>query len=192
MARIAIIGGGISGISAARVLLRFGHEVVVLERGPRLGGVWAVTYPEVRLQNIAEQYRLSDFPWPFPPDLHPTREQILRYLGEVVAHFHIDLRLSQKVVAMNEAPEGWDVEIESPDGASRERFDFVVIAIVVLIILVVIAGHAIGLVIPESWTNALGISESMYHWAAAVGARATVATAAAARRKFDRSMSWES
>jgi cation diffusion facilitator CzcD-associated flavoprotein CzcO len=126
--RIAIIGGGISGIAAARVLLRFGHEVVVLERGPRLGGVWAVTYPEVRLQNIAEHYRLSDFPWPFQPDLHPTREQILRYLEEVVAHFNIDLRVSQKVVAMNEAPEGWDVEIESPDGASRERFDFVVIA----------------------------------------------------------------
>ncbi|HNP56841.1 MAG TPA: respiratory nitrate reductase subunit gamma [Gordonia sp. (in: high G+C Gram-positive bacteria)] len=36
-------------------------------------------------------------------------------------------------------------------------------------VLVVIAGHAVGLVIPESWTNALGISESMYHWAAAVG-----------------------
>ncbi len=126
--RIAIIGGGISGIAAARVLLKFGHEVVVLERGPRLGGVWAVTYPEVRLQNIAEHYRLSDFPWPFAPDLHPTREQILRYLEEAVAHFHIDLRVSQKVVAMNEAPEGWDVEIEAPDGPSRERFDFVVVA----------------------------------------------------------------
>ncbi|QKT08176.1 respiratory nitrate reductase subunit gamma [Gordonia sp. X0973] len=36
-------------------------------------------------------------------------------------------------------------------------------------ILMVIAGHAIGLVIPESWTAAIGISESTYHWVAAGG-----------------------
>ncbi|GAA4753569.1 respiratory nitrate reductase subunit gamma [Gordonia alkaliphila] len=36
-------------------------------------------------------------------------------------------------------------------------------------ILAVIAGHAIGLVIPESWTNAIGLSEDAYHWIAAVG-----------------------
>jgi len=33
-------------------------------------------------------------------------------------------------------------------------------------ILVVIIGHAIGLVIPQSWTDALGVSETMYHWGA--------------------------
>ena len=33
-------------------------------------------------------------------------------------------------------------------------------------ILVVIAGHAVGLVIPQSWTDALGVSETMYHWGA--------------------------
>ncbi|MGB3697095.1 MAG: respiratory nitrate reductase subunit gamma [Gordonia sp. (in: high G+C Gram-positive bacteria)] len=36
-------------------------------------------------------------------------------------------------------------------------------------ILAVIAGHAIGLVIPESWTSAIGISETAYHWVAAGG-----------------------
>jgi nitrate reductase gamma subunit len=36
-------------------------------------------------------------------------------------------------------------------------------------ILLVIAGHIMGLLIPQSWTDALGISETMYHWVAAVG-----------------------
>ncbi|GAB08692.1 nitrate reductase gamma subunit [Gordonia araii NBRC 100433] len=36
-------------------------------------------------------------------------------------------------------------------------------------ILAVIAGHAMGLVIPESWTQAVGISETAYHWVAAGG-----------------------
>ena len=35
-------------------------------------------------------------------------------------------------------------------------------------VLVVIAGHAIGLVIPESWTEFFGITESLYHWTAAI------------------------
>ena len=30
-------------------------------------------------------------------------------------------------------------------------------------ILVVIVGHVIGLVIPESWTHAIGLSETAYH-----------------------------
>ncbi|MGW5074991.1 respiratory nitrate reductase subunit gamma [Rhodococcus sp. NPDC004095] len=35
-------------------------------------------------------------------------------------------------------------------------------------ILVVILGHVIGLVITESWTEAIGISGHMYHWGAAI------------------------
>lgn len=127
--RIAVIGGGISGIAAARVLMRFGHEVVVLERGPQAGGVWAVAYPEVRLQNVAEHYRLSDFPWPFTPDLHPTGEQILRYMEAVVARFEIDLRVRHEVLAAREVEGGWELELRRPDGVVRERFDYVVSAI---------------------------------------------------------------
>ncbi len=44
-------------------------------------------------------------------------------------------------------------------------------------IIVVIFGHIIGLVIPQSWTDAVGIDEHMYHWGAAIpGVIAGVAT----------------
>lgn len=36
-------------------------------------------------------------------------------------------------------------------------------------ILMVIAGHAMGLLIPQSWTDAVGIGETLYHWIAADG-----------------------
>lgn len=36
-------------------------------------------------------------------------------------------------------------------------------------VLAVIAGHAMGLIIPESWTDEVGIGEALYHWVAAVG-----------------------
>ncbi|QSE84219.1 respiratory nitrate reductase subunit gamma [Rhodococcus koreensis] len=48
-------------------------------------------------------------------------------------------------------------------------------------ILVVIAGHVIGLVVPQSWTDAIGMSEHAYHVQALVlGAIAGVATLAGA------------
>lgn len=77
--RIAVIGAGISGIPAANVLKKNGYEAVVFEKSTEIGGVWAVAYPEVRLQNISSQYHLSDFPWTFAPDLHPTQLQIRQY-----------------------------------------------------------------------------------------------------------------
>jgi dimethylaniline monooxygenase (N-oxide forming) len=125
---IAVIGGGISGIAAARVLQRFGHRVVVFERNDRPGGVWAVAYPEVRLQNISEHYRLAGLPWPFAVDQHPSSEQILRYLQYAIERFAIDLRTRHDVTAAHPLPEGWELDIRGPHGESRERFDWLVVA----------------------------------------------------------------
>lgn len=126
--RIAVIGGGVAGIAAARALARFGHQTTVYERSSSPGGVWTVAYPEVRLQNIAAHYRLTDFPWPFEPDLHPTAEQILRYLRAAIERFDLDVRTHHEVVAMHEEPSGWRVELRTPDGDRSERFDHVVVA----------------------------------------------------------------
>ena len=51
--RVAIIGAGISGLAHADVLTRCGFSVVLFERTARLGGVWACSYPDVRLQNTS-------------------------------------------------------------------------------------------------------------------------------------------
>ena len=127
--KIAVVGAGISGVTAARVLLRAGHEVVVFERSGSIGGVWTLTYPGVRLQNIAEHYRLSDFPWPFTPDLHPTGAQVLRYLEAAASHFGIAVRLQHTLTAMREVEGGWQLEMTTPAGPASERFDFVVLAV---------------------------------------------------------------
>ncbi|MHB1104615.1 MAG: flavin-containing monooxygenase [Devosia sp.] len=127
--RIAVIGSGVSGIAAARVLARFGHDVIVYERTNRIGGVWVQAYPRLRLQNVAEHYRLSDFPWPFPVDRHPTAEQILRYLEAVVSKFGIDVRLGHEVTKMRELAGGWQLEIRAPVGEMFERFDHSIVAV---------------------------------------------------------------
>lgn len=141
--RIAVIGGGISGIATANVLQRNGHTVTVFEKSDRIGGVWAVAYPGVRLQNTWQQYALSEFPWPAEPDLHPTGAQVLQYLQEAVAAFKLDLRTNHEVAAMTELTNGtehlgWKLEVRhagAPShGMGREfvdhlAFDYVVLAV---------------------------------------------------------------
>ena len=126
--RVAVIGAGISGVAAARVLVAAGHEVVVFEGHREVGGVWARTYPGTRLQNMAEQYRLGDLPWPQPPDQHPTREQITRYIAAAIRHFGLDVRCEHRVLSMVEEGEGWALTVATPAGEVREWFGYVVVA----------------------------------------------------------------
>lgn len=96
--RIAVIGAGISGIAATNILKKNGFMPIVFEKSQKLGGVWSTAYPEVHLQNIYTQYHLSDFSWPFKPDLHPTGKQIMRYLTAAVEHLKLEIRLRHEVL----------------------------------------------------------------------------------------------
>jgi cation diffusion facilitator CzcD-associated flavoprotein CzcO len=126
--RVAVIGAGISGIAAANILKKNGFEAVVFEKYEKLGGVWATAYPGIHLQNIYPQYHLSDFDWPFKPDLHPTGEQILRYLNEAVRHLELDIRLGHEVLELKEQGNGWLFRYRNADGIHEESFDYAILA----------------------------------------------------------------
>ena len=126
--RIAVIGAGISGIAAANTLKKNGFVPIVFEKHEKIGGVWATAYPEVHLQNIYPQYRLSDFDWSFKPDLHPTGEQIMRYLTEAVQHLKLDIRLSHEILEMKEEADGWIVRYKNETGIHEESFGYVILA----------------------------------------------------------------
>ncbi|MEG5136241.1 MULTISPECIES: flavin-containing monooxygenase [unclassified Microcoleus] len=126
---IAIIGAGISGITTAHILKKNGFQAVVFEKSQQVGGVWALAYPNVHLQNIKEQYHLSDFPWPFTPDLHPTGEQILNYLEQAVNHLNLDVRLNHEVIELKETEDGWLLKYKNQDGVHEELFGYVVISV---------------------------------------------------------------
>lgn len=126
--RIAVIGGGVSGIAAASTLKKNGFQPVIFEKSAKLGGIWSTTYPGVHLQNIYTQYRLSDFDWSFKPDLHPTGEQILRYWSEAVQHHQLDLRLEHEILELKERSDGWLVRYKNQTGIQEEAFGYVVIA----------------------------------------------------------------
>jgi dimethylaniline monooxygenase (N-oxide forming) len=126
--RIAVIGAGISGIAAANILKKNGFVPIVFEKHEKVGGVWATAYPEVHLQNIYTQYHLSDFDWSFKPDLHPTGEQVMRYLTEAVQHLKLDIRLEHQVLEMKEGTDGWLLRYKNKEGIHEEPFAYVILA----------------------------------------------------------------
>jgi pyridine nucleotide-disulfide oxidoreductase len=127
--RIGIIGAGISGIVAAHMLTKTGHSVVLFEKSTDLGGVWALGYPGVKLQNTGQHYRISDIPWSTPPDLHPTSAQIREYINQAVEQMHLDIRSGHEVTTMEEQGEGWRLKYRNGEGEKEEDFDFVIVAI---------------------------------------------------------------
>ena len=127
--RIAIIGAGISGIAAAQSLRKTGHDVQVYEKSSRIGGVWAMGYPGVRLQNTRDQYRLMDVPWSPKPDLHPTSAQVQQHLNDAIDQLDLPVKLDHEVTKLEETAGGWRLHYQNDGDTGQQDFDFVVLSI---------------------------------------------------------------
>ena len=135
--RVAIIGAGVAGLATAKVLTQAGHEVVVFDKTPDVGGVWSRTrrYPGLTTQSPKAQYSLSDFPMPKSYPEWPSGEQIQAYLAQYAAHFSLDqaLRLNAEVVAARPSGDGWILDTRDAGAAAggattTAGFDRVVVA----------------------------------------------------------------
>ncbi len=127
--RVGIVGAGVAGLTTAKVLTEAGHEVVVFDRAPDVGGVWSRTrrYPGLTTQSPKAQYSLSDFPMPRHYPEWPTGAQVQEYLAAYASHFGLDpaLRLSTEVTGAAPAPGGgWIITA----GGAAEHVDKLVVA----------------------------------------------------------------
>jgi hypothetical protein len=129
--RVAIIGAGVAGLTTAKVLKQAGHEVVVYDKAPDVGGVWSRTrrYPGLTTQSPKAQYSLSDYPMPRDYPEWPTGAQVQAYLAAYASHFGLGpvLRLSTEVTSARPADRGgW--AITTAGGGLAEHADKLVVA----------------------------------------------------------------
>jgi len=111
--RIAVVGGGVEGLSTAFFTARLGHEVTVYEAGPKLGGL-------LRTAIAAERLPAEILDWDIDGILEMgVRAETGKALGKDIT---VESLLRQGVKAIFLATGGWDSrmargglsEIESP------------------------------------------------------------------------------
>jgi cation diffusion facilitator CzcD-associated flavoprotein CzcO len=117
--RIGIIGAGVAGLATAKTLLQAGHEVVVFDSAPDVGGVWSRTrrYPGLTTQSAKATYGLSDYPMPKQLPEWPTGAQVQSWLEAYATDFKIEphLLLGTKVTLAVRAGDRWTLTL-SPGG----------------------------------------------------------------------------
>lgn len=134
--RVVIVGAGFAGLSSAKVLKAFGHDVTVFEKEADVGGVWSASrrYPGLTTQNVRSTYSLSDFPYPKSYPEWPSGEQVQAYLEEYTRHFQLGplLRLGTEVVNAELDAEGESWTVTTRDyktgAAQRRTCDYLLVA----------------------------------------------------------------
>ena len=97
MAKVAIIGAGISGLLAAKSCIEVGLVPVVFERKNNVGGVWHSTQGYIwdsMTTNVSKyQHQLSELPWSATDPIFPHHSVILKYIEEYYKIYNLDKHL---------------------------------------------------------------------------------------------------
>lgn len=101
-----IIGGGQSGLSAARVARLHRLRPLVLEARDRPSGSWPDYYDSLTLFSPARFSALPDAPFPGDPDHYPTRDEVGAYLVRYAERLDVEIRTSTTVTNVGARPGG--------------------------------------------------------------------------------------
>ncbi|KAJ6663123.1 hypothetical protein lerEdw1_010716 [Lerista edwardsae] len=142
--RVAIIGGGSSGICSIKCCLEEGLEPVCFESSEDIGGLWrfkevpederASIYQSVIINTSKEMMCFSDFPIPadFPNYMHNFK--IMEYFRMYAKHFDLlkYIRFRTKVCSVTRRPDfsstgQWDVVTETDGKQESAVFDAILV-----------------------------------------------------------------
>nr|XP_043621945.1 flavin-containing monooxygenase FMO GS-OX5-like [Erigeron canadensis]XP_043621946.1 flavin-containing monooxygenase FMO GS-OX5-like [Erigeron canadensis] len=137
--KVAVVGAGLCGLIAARELERESHEVVVLEKSHRLGGVWvydprtesdllgidpdrdivhATIYKSLRTNSPRQIMGFSDYMFQGKeygdPRMFPGHEEVLSYLEDFAEKFGVTklIRFNSEVTRVELLGPGDGFEVE--------------------------------------------------------------------------------
>ncbi|MEP2716156.1 NAD(P)/FAD-dependent oxidoreductase [Pseudophaeobacter sp.] len=129
---IAVIGGGVSGLAAAKAFDEKGHRVIGFERSHDFGGVWELSrsYPGVQTQSPKDLYCYTDHPMPEDYPEWPKGPQVYAYLHSYADKHKLSrlFRLNSNILSMDRRSDGrpgWTLTIDEAGKVRQEDFDFV-------------------------------------------------------------------
>lgn len=125
--RVAIVGGGISGVALAVRLAQAGIDFVLFEKNDDLGGTWLENrYPGCRLDssNFGYSYSFAQTTW---KHYYSTRDEVRDYIHSIAVAEGVlpHVRFGTEVSSMAWDGQRWQVRF----GGEVEQFDFVISAV---------------------------------------------------------------
>ena len=136
--RVAVIGAGAGGLSAARHLLGAGHDVVVYEKGSRVGGLWvydndnglSAAYESLHINSEPSVTHYEGYPFAPGTPLFPSHVEITAYLESFADAFVIRerIRFNSPVESVRPIASGTGLRWRVTAGGEETDFDDVVVA----------------------------------------------------------------
>ncbi|HEX5541816.1 MAG TPA: NAD(P)/FAD-dependent oxidoreductase, partial [Micromonospora sp.] len=116
---VVVIGGGQSGLVAARAIRQLGLRPLVLEARDRAAGSWSDYYDSLTLFSPARYSGMPGMPFPGDPDRYPVRDEVVTYLQRYAASLDVEIRTATRVTSV-ETAEGNGFLIRTATGESIE------------------------------------------------------------------------
>lgn len=117
-ASLLIVGGGQSGLAAARAGMDRGWEPVVLEAGPEPVGSWPSYYNSLRLFSPRRFSSFPSYPFPGPPDDYPHRDEVVAYLRGYAGWLGADIRTRAHVADITPVTTGGFTAVLADGGST--------------------------------------------------------------------------
>ena len=96
-APVIVVGGGQSGLAAARALRELRMPAVILEASDRPAGSWPRYYDSLRLFSPTGYNSMPGMPFPGAPDRYPGRDEVAGYLERYAARLDVETQTSTRV-----------------------------------------------------------------------------------------------
>jgi putative flavoprotein involved in K+ transport len=94
---VIVVGGGQSGLAAARALRELETPTVILEASDRPAGSWPRYYDSLRVFSPAGFSSMPGMPLPGAADRYPGRDEIADYLEQYAAQLDVEIQTNTRV-----------------------------------------------------------------------------------------------
>jgi cation diffusion facilitator CzcD-associated flavoprotein CzcO len=136
--RVCIVGAGPCGLTALKNILGSGlRSVVCFDDSDAIGGNWVFrddvsrmsVYETTHIISSRDLSAFDDLPMPADYPDFPSHGQMLAYFESYADAFSLRpyIRLNTRVVEARPAAAGWEVRLESREGAMQESFDYLIV-----------------------------------------------------------------
>jgi putative flavoprotein involved in K+ transport len=113
-APVVVVGGGQSGLAAARELRELGMDVVVLEASDRPAGSWPRYYDSLRAFSPASYSAMFGMSFGGAPERYPSRDEVADYLHRYATGLGVEIQTGTRVQTVRQ--DGGEFVVFTADG----------------------------------------------------------------------------